>query len=67
MAVRKMYINIVDLIEWVRKRETTEEPVQTFGTLGELRNNTKETGKIFRNTFRDEGNVVLKDLLRRLF
>ncbi|TLS20655.1 uncharacterized protein PpBr36_11104 [Pyricularia pennisetigena] len=67
MAVRKMYINIIDLIKWVRKRKTTEKPVQTLGTLGELRSNTKETGKIFRNTYRNEGNVVLKDLLRRIF
>lgn len=63
-----MHVNIVDLIEWGRRRENTEERVQTFRNLAELRVYTKETGKIFRNTFDEEsGNVVLRHLLRKIF
>ncbi|KAH8842715.1 hypothetical protein MCOR27_006870 [Pyricularia oryzae] len=43
-AVRRFHVSIIDLIEWGRKRETTENPVQTFGTLEELRAYTKDTG-----------------------
>ncbi|QBZ53714.1 hypothetical protein PoMZ_09403 [Pyricularia oryzae] len=42
-AVRRFHVRIIDLNEWGRKRETTENPVQTFGTL-ELRAYTKDTG-----------------------
>jgi hypothetical protein len=42
--------------------------VQTFRDVAELRAYTKETGKIFRNTFDQEGgNVVLRHLLRKIF
>jgi triacylglycerol esterase/lipase EstA (alpha/beta hydrolase family) len=67
-AVRRTHVNIVDLIEWGRRRGDNEEQVQTFRTLPELRTYTKETGKIFRNTFdREDGNVVLRHLLRKIF
>ncbi|PMD60523.1 uncharacterized protein K444DRAFT_394650 [Hyaloscypha bicolor E] len=65
-AVRRTYVNIVDLIEW--GRSGSEEKVQTFYDVAELRAYTKETGKIFRNTFNQEGgNVVLRHLLRKIF
>jgi hypothetical protein len=54
------------LIEW--GRSGSEEKVQTFRNVAELRAYTKETGKIFRNTFNQEGsNVVLRHLLRKIF
>lgn len=44
------------------------EKVQTFRDVAELRAYTKETGKIFRNTFDQEcGNVVLRHKLRKIF
>ena len=52
------------MIEW--GRSGSEENVQTFRDVAELRAYTKETGKIFRNTFDQEGgNVVLRHLLRK--
>jgi hypothetical protein len=54
------------LIEW--GRNGGKEKVQTFRNVAELRAYTKETGKIFRNTFDQEGgNVVLRHLLRKIF
>ena len=52
------------MIEW--GRSGSEEKVQTFRDVAELRAYTKETDKIFRNTFDQEGgNVVLRHLLRK--
>ncbi|TVY13032.1 hypothetical protein LARI1_G009054 [Lachnellula arida] len=49
-------------------RSNSKKKVQTFGTVTKLRAYTKETGKIFRNTLKQEGgNVVLRHLLRRIF
>jgi hypothetical protein len=46
----------------------SEEKVQTFRDVAELRAYNKETGKIFRNTFDQEGgNVVLRHLFRKIF
>jgi hypothetical protein len=59
------HVNIVDLIEW--GRSGSEEKVQTFRDVAELRAYTKETRKIFRNTFDEGGNVVLRHLLRKIF
>ncbi|KAH8758844.1 hypothetical protein BGZ57DRAFT_944370 [Hyaloscypha finlandica] len=65
-AVRRTHVNIVDLIEW--GRSGSEEKVQTFRDVAELRAYTKKTSKIFRNTFDQEGgNVVLRHLLRKIF
>ncbi|KAG9227929.1 hypothetical protein BJ875DRAFT_35716 [Amylocarpus encephaloides] len=65
-AARRTHVNIVDLIEW--GRSGSEEKVQTFRDVAELRAYTKETRKIFRNTFDQEGgNVVLRHLLRKIF
>ncbi|KAL3428261.1 hypothetical protein PVAG01_01770 [Phlyctema vagabunda] len=65
-AARRTHVNIVDLIEW--GRSGSEEKVRTFRNVAELRNYTKETRKIFRNTFDQEGgNVVLRHLLRKIF
>ena len=59
-------MNIIDLIEW--GRSGSEEKVHTFRDVAELRNYTKETRKIFLNTFDQEGgNVVLRHLLRKNF
>ncbi|KAH8647544.1 hypothetical protein BGZ60DRAFT_474435 [Tricladium varicosporioides] len=65
-AVRRTHANTVDLIEWGRRN--SEEKVQTFSDVAELRVYTKETGKIFRNTFdQEDSNVVLRHLLRKIF
>ncbi|KAH8663688.1 hypothetical protein BGZ60DRAFT_379420 [Tricladium varicosporioides] len=65
-AVRRTHVNIVDLIEW--GRSNSEEKVRTFSDVAELRAYTKETGKIFRNTFdQEDSNVVLRHLLRKIF
>ncbi|KAF2460790.1 hypothetical protein BDY21DRAFT_376649 [Lineolata rhizophorae] len=44
-AVRRTHVNIVDLIEWGRRRGNSEEKVQTFRNVQQLRAYTKETGK----------------------
>ncbi|TVY12902.1 hypothetical protein LARI1_G009146, partial [Lachnellula arida] len=65
-AARRTHVNIVDLIEW--GRSGNKEKAQTFRDVAELRAYTKETGKIFRNTFdQEDGNVVLRHLLRKIF
>jgi len=65
-AVRRTNVNIVDLIEWGRSGR--KEKVETFRNVAELRAYTKETGKIFRNTLKQQsGNVVLRHLLRKIF
>ncbi|KAF1846454.1 uncharacterized protein K460DRAFT_406657 [Cucurbitaria berberidis CBS 394.84] len=67
-AVRSTHVNIIDLIEWGRRRGDTDEKVRTFRNLDALRVYTTETGKIFRNRFDEEdGNVVLRHLLRKIF
>jgi hypothetical protein len=69
-AVRRTHVNIVDLVEWGRKRGTSDERVQTFRDVKGLRAYIKETRKIFRNTFDKDGknsNVVLRHLLRKIF
>ncbi|KAF2806329.1 uncharacterized protein BDZ99DRAFT_394372 [Mytilinidion resinicola] len=68
-SVRRTHVNIfVDLIEWGRRRENSEERVQTFRNVAELRAYTKETGKVFRNTFgQEDSSVVLRHLLRKIF
>lgn len=64
--MRRTHVDIVDLIEW--GRSDNKEKVQTFRDVAELRAHTKETGKVFRNTFDEEdGNVVLRHLLRKIF
>ncbi|KAF1809571.1 hypothetical protein P152DRAFT_153006 [Eremomyces bilateralis CBS 781.70] len=66
-AVRRTHVNIVDLIEWGRKRGDKEKRVQTFQTVAELREYCSRTGKIFSNTTdRKDSNVVLRHLLRKL-
>ena len=66
--MRKTHVNIVDLIEWGRRRGNSEETVQTFRTLEELRDYTNKKRKVFRNTLGEEdGNVVLRHLLRKIF
>ncbi|CAO2655006.1 Nn.00g117390.m01.CDS01 [Neocucurbitaria sp. VM-36] len=67
-VVRRTHVNIVDLIEWGRKRDQTEDQVQTFRNVTALRKYTKKTGKIFHNTLdQEDGNVVLRHLLRKMF
>ncbi|KAF2439127.1 hypothetical protein P171DRAFT_370781 [Karstenula rhodostoma CBS 690.94] len=67
-AVRRTHVNIVDLIEWGRRRKSNESRVRTFRNVAALRAYTKRTGKIFRNTVgEDDSNVVLRHLLRKIF
>ncbi|OAL23216.1 hypothetical protein AYO20_11028 [Fonsecaea nubica] len=67
-AVRRTHVNIVDLIEWGRRRggDTDDARVPTFRNEAELRTYTKKTRKIFRNTL-EHDNVVLRHLLRHIF
>ncbi|KAI1126972.1 hypothetical protein F5Y10DRAFT_243620 [Nemania abortiva] len=67
-VVRRTHVNIVDLIEWGRRRGNTEGRARTFRSEAELRAYTKDTRKIFRNRFdQEDGNVVLRHLLRNIF
>ncbi|PLN78639.1 hypothetical protein BDW42DRAFT_140643 [Aspergillus taichungensis] len=67
-AVRRLYVNIVDLIEWARRGREGDR-VQRFDSLKDLRNYSRRTRKIFRNDLDESGNgnVVLRHLLRFLF
>ena len=69
--MRHRHVNLVDLIEWGRSGgENGGKKVRIFGSVKELSQYSKETGKIFRNDLDehiDEGGVVLRHLLRRLF
>jgi hypothetical protein len=64
-------VNLVDLIEWGRNGgEGGGKKVRVFHSVEELSEYSKETKKIFRNDLAedaDEGGVVLRHLLRRLF
>ncbi|TEY35471.1 hypothetical protein BOTCAL_0590g00030 [Botryotinia calthae] len=65
-AVRKIYVNIVDLIEWGRSERT--EKVDTFLDLAELRAYTIKEHKIFINPFNERSSKgVLRHLLRKIF
>ncbi|KAI6352147.1 hypothetical protein MCOR25_009532 [Pyricularia grisea] len=70
-AVRKKHVNIVDLIDWARHRETSDTPVQTFRSVAQLQTYTVETDKIFSKKKAKAGahgkNTVLKHLLRTIF
>ena len=66
--MRKTHVNIIDLIEWGRKRGDTEKKVQTFRKLEELQDYTKETKKFFHfSPDQEDKNVVLSNLLRVIF
>ncbi|KAL4779037.1 hypothetical protein BJX76DRAFT_365640 [Aspergillus varians] len=65
-AVRGIYVNIVDLIEWARGGEQHGE-VRLFRSLKSLREYTKKSGKVFPQFDRGGGNVVLRHLLRFIF
>ncbi|KAJ5857282.1 hypothetical protein N7455_008176 [Penicillium solitum] len=68
-AVRGVFVNIVDLIAWARSGSTNNR-VQRFSSLEKLRKYTKKTNKIFQNNLDegdDDGNVVLRHLLRFIF
>ncbi|KOS41440.1 hypothetical protein ACN38_g7681 [Penicillium nordicum] len=68
-VVRDVFVNIVDLITWARSGSTNNR-VQRFSSLQKLREYTKETKKVFRNNLDegdDDGNVVLRHLLRFIF
>ena len=62
---------MIDLIEWGRNGgEGKSERVRVFRTVHELSEYSRETGKIYRNNFKEdseEGGVILRHLLRRLF
>ena len=59
------------MIEWGRAgREGRSKKIRIFKSVQELRDYSKETQKIFRNDLdkdTDDGGVVLRHLLRRLF
>lgn len=67
-AIRGLYVNIIDLIDWARGGGTGAG-VQQFQSLKELREYTKRTRKIFPNTMDRSGHrhVVLRHLLRFIF
>ncbi|KAH8691892.1 hypothetical protein BGW36DRAFT_431135 [Talaromyces proteolyticus] len=67
-AVRGLYVNIVDLIDWARC-EGAKGEVRLFRTLEELREYTQKSRKIFYNNLEQtgSGNVVLRHLLRSIF
>ncbi len=70
-AVRCRHVNLVDLVEWARNGgESGGKKVRIFHSVKELSQYSKETHKIFRNDLdedAEEGGVVLRHLLRRLF
>lgn len=67
-AMRKLYVNIVDLIDWAR-RGRDGDGVRLFQNLTELREYTRRTRKIFRNDLDSSGDssAVLRHLLRFIF
>ncbi|KAJ5592611.1 hypothetical protein N7537_009515 [Penicillium hordei] len=68
-AVRGVFVNIIDLIAWARSGSTNKR-VRMFPSLGKLREYTKKTKKVFQNRLDeegDDGNVVLRHLLRFIF
>jgi hypothetical protein len=69
--VRHKHVNLVDLVEWGRSSgENGGKKVRIFGSVKELSQYSKETNNIFRNDLNehiDEGGVVLRHLLPRLF
>ncbi|KAI9728822.1 MAG: hypothetical protein M1834_007209 [Cirrosporium novae-zelandiae] len=70
-AVRHRHVNLIDLIEWGRKGgESGGKEVRVFGNIAELSEYSKRTHKIFQNTLnedKDDGGVILRHLLGRLF
>ncbi|KAL7929838.1 hypothetical protein V8C35DRAFT_314448 [Trichoderma chlorosporum] len=69
--LRNTHVNIVDLIHWGRESDMGDgEKVKIFRTVEELRAYTLITRKIFAKEEleeHNEGNVVLKHLLRVIF
>ncbi|KAF2811520.1 uncharacterized protein BDZ99DRAFT_413999 [Mytilinidion resinicola] len=70
-AVRNCHINMIDLIHWGRSGgEANGKRVRIFRTVRELSVYSRQSGRIFKNTFHkdsEEGGVVLRHLLRHLF
>lgn len=67
-ATRRTQVNIVDLIEWGRRRDNETSPsVRTFATQQELQDYTRETRKFYRNTPGQNNRTVLSHLLRKIF
>lgn len=62
MAVRDVFVSIIDLIEWARSGRTSSR-VQNFASLEKLREYSKRTGKISHLRGDDHGNIVLRHLL----
>ncbi|PKY08335.1 hypothetical protein P168DRAFT_228655 [Aspergillus campestris IBT 28561] len=67
-VVRGLYVNIVDLIDWARGGRNGDG-VRRFDSLGDLRDYSRRTGKIFSNNLGESGSgdVVLRHLLRFIF
>ncbi|KAJ5898106.1 transcriptional regulator family: C2H2 zinc finger [Penicillium tannophilum] len=66
-AIRGVYVNIIDLIQWARKG-LGDRPIRRFKNLDDLSDYTKLTGKFYSNRghTREERNVVLRHLLRHI-
>lgn len=67
-AIRGLYVNIIDLIDWARSGRK-RDGVQQFQSLEELREYTKRSRRIFHNNLgrSGDGNMVLRHLLRFIF
>ena len=67
-AIRGLYVNIIDLIDWARSGGNGDG-VQQFQSLEELCEYTKHTSKIFHNNLNrsGDGNVILQHLLQFIF
>ncbi|CAG7941449.1 unnamed protein product [Penicillium salamii] len=67
VAIRNVYVNIVDLIHWARMG-LGDRPVHRFKNIGELSEYTKLTNKFYscRGPEKGEDNVVLRHLLRHI-
>ncbi|PTB72405.1 hypothetical protein M440DRAFT_1319940, partial [Trichoderma longibrachiatum ATCC 18648] len=70
--LRNIHVNIVDLVHWGIKggEDVKGNRVKAFKSVDELRQYTKDQGKVFSQAQLMQyngGNVVLRHLLRRLF
>lgn len=69
-VVGRVYVNIVDLIDWARDGTRGQENgARVFRNVNELRMYTISTRRIVRLDISDsdQGNVVLRHLLRSIF
>ncbi|KAL3460881.1 hypothetical protein BJX64DRAFT_261998 [Aspergillus heterothallicus] len=65
-VVRKVYVNIIDLIEWARTGRKNGD-IHLFRNLGELRDYTQSTRRIYHPPRTEDGSTVLRHLRRVIF